>query len=154
MKWLAQNSTDNLPRKELLVLGGPSKRGKTQFVLDLFPPKKVLELSCAGLKDVCLTGFDALLHQCIIWDEGTPHLVAKNRKVFQHPASWVDLGHSPTAQHVYHVYLNDSVSVVATNCWREEVVKLSSADQDWLAEKRLVLSVTSPLWKAPPAVLV
>ena len=70
------------------------------------------------------------------------------------PASWVDLGHSPTAQHVYHVYLNDSVSVVATNCWREEVVKLSSADQEWLAQNCLVLCVTEPLWIAPPAVLV
>ena len=73
-----------------------------------------------------------------------PFLAAKNRQVFQHPACWLDLGHSPTAQHAYHVYLNACASVVATNCCSEEVVKLSSADQDWLAEKRLVLSVTLP----------
>ena len=150
MSWLKQNSASNMPRKQFMVLDGPSKLGKTQFVKDLFPPGKVLELNCAGLTSVCLPGFNALEHQCLFWDEGSPKLVAQNRKVFQHPCCWVDLGHSPTAQHVYKVYLNDCMSVVATNSWHEEMSKLSRSDQDWLVENSLVLKITMPLWEAPP----
>ena len=99
-KWLAENSVPMLPRKRFLVLHGPSKKGKTEFVRGLFPLGAVHELNCANMKDVCLGGFDVLRHRCILWDEASPSLVARNRKVFQHPLCEVDLGHSPTGQHV------------------------------------------------------
>ena len=62
----------------------------------------VLELNCAGLASICLHDFDNSKHECLLWDEASPKLVADNRKVFQHPACKVELGHSPTGQHVVH----------------------------------------------------
>ena len=110
---------------------------------------KVLELNCVGVEVVCLAGFDALYHECLLWDEASPKLVVKNRKVFQHPACWVDLGHSPAGAHVVHVFLNDSCSVIATNSWHEEVEKLTQTEQDWLAANAVVLDVQRPLWEGP-----
>ena len=109
----------------------------------------VLELNCAGVEYVCLPGFDATLHRCLLWDEAGPKLVAMNRKVFQHPACWVELGHSPTGQHVVNVFLNDSCSIIATNSWRSEAQKLSKEEQDWLAANVVVFDVTQPLWESP-----
>ena len=150
MTWLIQNCAPNMCRKQFLVLDGPSKLGKTQYAKCLFPFDTVLELNCANLTHVCLPGFQPLKHQCVLWDECTPKLVAQNRKVFQHPPCFVDLGHSPTAQHLYNVYLNDSVSIVASNSWIEQAALLCSSDREWLAENSLVLRVTEPLWQSPP----
>ena len=98
------------PRKQFLVLTGPSKLGKTKYVRYLFAVGSVLELNCAGLQHVCLQDFHALRHRCILWDECSPGLVSANRKLFQHPACWLDMGHSPTGQHVIKVWLNDACS--------------------------------------------
>ena len=99
-EWLAEVSQPMLPRKRFLVLHGPSRRGKTEFVRGLFALGALLELNCANLQHVCLASFDCLRHKAILWDEASPALVARNRKVFQHPLCEVDLGHSPTGQHV------------------------------------------------------
>ena len=99
--WLADVALLAQARKRMMVLAGPSRTGKTEFVRQLFPPGCVLELNCVGVEHVCLTGFDAAQHQCLLWDEASPKLVVQNRKIFQHPACWVDLGHSPTGQHVF-----------------------------------------------------
>ena len=113
----------------------------------LFPLGAVLELNCAGVQYVCLPGFDAHVHRCLLWDEAGPKLVANNRKVFQHPACWVDLGHSPTAQHVVRIVLNDCCSVIATNSWHSELAKLPAEDQNWLAANVVVFDVQKPLWR-------
>ena len=99
-RWLAEVTMPLQPRKTCLVLHGPSRTGKTEFVRGLFPLGAVFELNCANMKDICLDGFDCLRHRCILWDEAAAVLVARNRKVFQHPLCEVDLGHSPTGQHV------------------------------------------------------
>ena len=125
------------------------RAGKTEFVRCRFPTGAVLELNCAGVEYVCLAGFDAAVHRCLLWDEAGPKLVAMNRKVFQHPACWVDLGHSPTGQHVVNVFLNDCCSVIATNSWRSEVEKLCEEDQAWLAANAVVFVVSKPLWEDP-----
>ena len=98
--WLAEVTKPLQTRKRCLVLQGPSRTGKTEFVRGLFPFGAVHELNCANLKDICLHGFDTLQHRAILWDEASASLVSKNRKVFQHPQCMVDLGHSPTGRHV------------------------------------------------------
>ena len=98
--WLAEVMKPLQTRKKCLVLHGPSRTGKTEFVRPLFPLGAVWELNCANLRDICLNGFDCLQHRVILWDEAPASLASSNRKVFQHPLCAIDLGHSPTGQHV------------------------------------------------------
>ena len=145
--WLDMYSSGVHARKRLLVLDGPSGMGKTEFVRSLFPQSAVLELNCAGLVHVCIPGFDALEHKCIFWDELSAVVVTANRKLFQHPAVFVDIGHSPTGQHVKKLWLNDSMSVIATNHWAEDVSRMESAsDVLWLTSNCVVVTVDSPLF--------
>ena len=147
--WLADATKPHQHRKKCLVLQGPSRRGKTEFVRGLFPLGAVLELNCAGLKDICLDGFECLQHRCILWDEASASLVSNNRKVFQHPLCMVDLGHSPTGQHVKRYFLANACSVITTNKWYEEVEKLAAGDREWLSANMIVLDVEQPLWEHP-----
>ena len=40
-------------------------------------------------QDICLQTWYA----CILFDEAAPSMILANRKLFQAPATWVDLGH-------------------------------------------------------------
>ena len=146
--WLTEVSQPFMSRKRCLVLQGPSRLGKTEFVRGLFPVGSVLELNAAGLTSICLHGFDPLVHRCLLWDEASPKLVADNRKVFQHPACWLDLGHSPTGQHVVQVFLNDCCSILTSNSWHMDVRKLPHDAAAWLDQNVVVFDVTKPLWEA------
>ena len=135
-------------RKKILVLDGPSGVGKTEFVRSLFTTGSLLEINASDMKSVCLPGFDQSNTRAILWDECRSVLVARNRKIFQHGCCWVDIGHSPTAQHVRRVYLNDCVSIVASNRWNEDVAAMSSvSDQEWLRKNTVVVFCGRPLWK-------
>ena len=146
-QWLYQVSRPCQSRKTCLVLYGPSRVGKTEFVRALFHVGSVLELNCAGLSSICLHGFDCQTHKCLLWDEASPKLVADNRKVFQHSICKVDLGHSPTGQHVVNYFLNDCCSVITSNSWHEDAARLSLADQAWLAANMVIFNVSQPLWQ-------
>ena len=147
--WLSEVTKPLQPRKKCLVLHGPSRTGKTEFVRGLFPLNAVLELNCANLKDICLDGFDCLRHRAILWDEASASLVCNNRKVFQHPLCTVDLGHSPTGAHVRRYFLGHSCSVITTNRWYEDVKRLPVGDQKWLEANMVVFDVEQPLWVNP-----
>ena len=148
-EWLTEVRKPNLPRKRCLVLHGPSRTGKTEFVRGLFSLGAVLELNCASLQDICLDGFDCLKHEAILWDEASASLVSNNRKVFQHPLCEVDLGHSPTGAHVRRFYLGSCCSVITTNKWYEDLKKLPPGDQKWLEANMVVFDVERPLWEDP-----
>ena len=146
-EWLREVTQPLQPRKRCLVLHGPSRTGKTEFVRALFPLNAVLELNCANLKDICLDGFDCLRHRAILWDEASASLVCNNRKVVQHPLCTVDLGHSPTGAHVKRYFLGHSCSIIATNRWHEDLLKLMAGDREWLCANTIVFDVTQPLWQ-------
>ena len=126
-----------------MLLHGPTGLGKTEYVRSLFPIGAVCELNAKGLTSVCLSTFDAEVHQCILWDEASPKLVADNRKVFQHPLTLVDIGHSPTGQHVKQYYLNDCVSIIASNDWLEEMAVLPAEARAWVLGNAVVQEITS-----------
>ena len=147
--WLAEVMRPWQSRKRCLVLQGPSRTGKTEFVRGLFPLGTVLELNCANLTNICLDGFDCLRHRAILWDEASALLVSNNRKVFQHPLCEVDLGHSPTGQHVRRYFLGHCCSIITTNKWHEDVRKLPSCDEQWLIANMVVMDVQQPLWESP-----
>ena len=135
--------------EKCLVLNGPSRTGKTEFVRGLFALGSVLELNCANLKDICLDGFDCMVHKAILWDEASASLVSQNRKVFQHPLCMVDLGHSPTGAHVRRYFLGNCCSIITTNKWWEDLKELPLGDQMWLRANMIVFDVEQPLWEHP-----
>ena len=142
------NNREPVARKKILILDGPSGVGKTEFVRSLFTSASLLEINAGDMSVVCLPGFNQTTTRAILWDECRAELVAKNRKIFQHSCCWVDIGHSPTAQHVRRIYLNDCVSIVASNRWNEDVEALRSpSDREWLRKNTVVVSCARPLWK-------
>ena len=147
-EWQLEVSQLDMGRKRMLVLDGRSGTGKSAFARSLFAIGQVMELNCAGLQHVCLGSFDSTRHKCIFWDEIGTKLGLRNINMFQHPAAWVDLGHSPTGQHVHHLWLNDSCSMLASNHWREDIKGLSSeSDKEWLEANTVVLVVSEVLWE-------
>ena len=152
-QWLAAASQPFQMRKKFLVLEGPSGVGKTEFVRALFGASRTLELNCAscGLSPD-LRQMNPLLHRLVLFDEASPEMVLKNRKLFQAPATLVDLGHSPTGMNVYRVWLNDAVLVVNSNRWSADCLKQSHEDRAWLAANQVLVFVNAPMWdNSPPA---
>jgi len=145
-EWKAQNTQQFMRRKKFLVLVGPTGVGKTEFVKAMFGPKHTLELNAAGMQHPCLRDFNPELHRCILWDEGEASLVASNRKLFQCPACFVDLGFSPTASMTYKVMVNKCVMVINSNRWYEQLQKLNPGDREWIEGNQVAVHVTSPLW--------
>ena len=123
--------------------------GKTEFVKGLFGVDKTLELNCANCGvNPDLRSFEPDKHKCVLFDEGSVVMVSANRKLLQAPASWVDLGHSPTGRDVYRVFLNDAVLVSSTNKWSEQVNKLESqSDGDWIEKTQVLVVVAGPMYE-------
>ena len=79
--WLSEVTKPLQPGKRCMVLQGPSRTGKTEFVQRLFPLGMVLEVNCANLEDICSDGFDCLRHRAILRDGASASLVGNNSKV-------------------------------------------------------------------------
>jgi hypothetical protein len=129
--WLSEVMHSLQNGKRCLVLYGPSRLDKIEVVRALFGVGSVQEFNCAGLVSICLHDFDNLKHECLLWDEASPKLVADNRKVFQHPACKVKLGHSPTGQHVV-IILYDCCFAITLSSRHEDLLRLPLPDQQWL----------------------
>ena len=148
--WKKENTKPMMRRKKMLVLAGPTGTGKTEFVKSLFGPEHVLELNAAGMLHPCLRGFDSDVHTCILWDEAEADLIAQNRKLFQCPACFVDLGFSPTGAMTYSVMVNKAVMVVCSNRWDEQLNLLDKGDRAWILGNSVVVHVDKPLWVMEP----
>ena len=74
-------------------------------------------------------------------------MVLANRKLFQAPAAWVDLGHSPTGRDVYRVFLNEAVLVVCSNGWSAQCEQLQSDDdKEWLQKNSVLVIIHGPMY--------
>ena len=144
--WREENTRPMMRRKKFLVLVGPTGLGKTEFVKGMFGAARVLELNAAGMLQPCLRQFHADTHVCILWDEAEAILIAQNRKLFQCPACFVELGFSPTGAMTYTVMVNKSVMVVCSNRWEEQLKLLDPGDRDWILGNSVVVKVDEPLW--------
>ena len=149
-KWKEENTQPLMRRKKFLVLAGRTGVGKTEYVKALFGAEHTLELNAAGMLHPCLRQFDVEKHRCILWDEAEALLIAQNRKLFQCPSCFVELGFSPTGAMTYSVMVNQAVMVVNSNRWDEQLSLLEKGDRDWILGNAVVVHVDEPLWVMLP----
>ena len=71
-------------RRKFLVLGGPSRMGKTAFACSLVGRGETLEVNCAGVAEPPLRAFSRGPHHLILFDEAGTDMVLKNRRLFKH----------------------------------------------------------------------
>ena len=136
-------------RRKFLVLDGPSRMGKTEFVRSMVEPVAILELNCASCVDPPLADFNAGKHKLVLMDEGTVEMVLRNRKLFQCPNARVQLGTSATNCFSYSVYLNDCMLVVCSNSWAVQLSRTPLEGAKWIEANQIYVHVSEPLWVKP-----
>jgi hypothetical protein len=146
-QWL-NSFRDHCDRRKFLVLSGPSRLGKTQYAVSLVAEGSSLQLNCAGVIHPSLRDFDWKVHKLILFDEGSPMMVARNRRLFQCPNAIVTLGQSPTNSLNYSVYLNDTALVISSNSWVEDLNRLDHGDAEWIRANQILVEVSAPMWTA------
>ena len=144
--WVQDKATAR-DRRKFLVLDGASRLGKTAFACSLVPRGATLEVNCAGVTDPPLRAFSREKHQLILFDEASTELVLKNRRLFQAPNTPVTVGSSPTNALAYDLYLNDTLLVVASNNWEQELAALRVRERSWLEANMVFVAVKEKLFK-------
>ena len=134
-------------RRKFLVLQGPSRLGKTAFAFSLVEAGAALEVNCAGVSDPPLRAFSRAKHRLILFDEASADMVLKNRRLFQAPNTPVVVGSSPTNSLAYELYLGDTLMVVASNNWEQELAALPESQRAWLQANMVFVSVKEKLYK-------
>ena len=76
-----------------MVVHGESGTGKTVWARWLFgDPQFVLEVNCASCPEPDLRDLDPLLHKAILYDEASPEMVLRQKKVVPGTASECAIG--------------------------------------------------------------
>ncbi len=134
-------------RYPFLVLEGPSMVGKTQFARNLASTAEaVLEIDCAGATEPDARGFQAQVHEVIIFDEASATMVLRCKKLFQSGACWVTLSQSATNCHAFRMWPHRTKMVVCSNRWWSELDDVNWADRSWLVQNSEYVWVDTPLW--------
>ena len=135
--------TKIMSRYKFLVIEGASGTGKTYFTKWMLGnPDKVLEVNCASCPEPEIREFKALHHQVILFDEASPQMIIQQKKLFQAPPCFVELGCSTTNCHSYKVLVSGTRLVICSNGWSEAVARMSlEADKSWLADNSFVVNV-------------
>ena len=94
-----------------------------------------------------LVSFDYRKHKVVLFDEASVELVLRNRKLFQCPNAMVALGTSATNCHSYNVYVNNTMLVICSNGWQEQLRKSDWDGAQWILANQVYVAVTSPLWE-------
>ena len=133
-------------RRMFLVIDGPSRTGKRQFIMSLFGRESSLAVHAADEESPALQSCDCKKNCCILLDGSFLSMVLRNRKVFRCPNSMVTPGHSKTNCHSYSIYLNETLPSIVPNEWQETVDAWSRASRDWSYANQVNVKVTTPLW--------
>ena len=130
-------------RYKFMVVHGESGTGKTVWARWLFgDPQFVLEVNCASCPEPDLRDLDPLLHKAILYDEASPEMVLRQKKLFQAPPASVRLGCSTTNCHAYDVFVSGVAMIIASNTWVSDVEALKKPeDRRWLADNSFVVSI-------------
>ena len=132
-----------------LVLESPTRMGKTRFVQNALvdSPEQALILDCADAVIPALKGnYIRSKHPLIMFDEAHAQMVIRCKKLFQASINPVTYGSSPTNAYVHTVWVYGVKMVIGSNCWAEEVSKLSESDREWIKSNQVYVYDDAPLW--------
>ena len=133
-------------RRKFLMLDGASRLGKTAFAFSVVEAGAALEVNCAGVTDPPLRAFSRAKHRLILFDEASTDMVLRNRRLFQAPNTPVVVGSSPTNALAYELFLGDTLLVVASNNWEQELAALPASQRAWLQANMVFVSVKEKLF--------
>ena len=105
-------------RRKFLVLDGPSRLGKTEFVRSMVEPVAILELNCASVLDPPMKSFDHTVHKLVLFDKGSVDMVVRNKKLVQAATLLVSLATSATNCFSCHADVNMRCSSYAATVGR------------------------------------
>ena len=134
------------PRQPFLVIEGPSRLGKTMYAKNLVGEQYTLELNCTCCPEPDMREFNPLIHKLVLFDEATPQMVLRQKKLFQCPQNEVSLGASSTNCHAYSVWVHRCLFVICSNRWTRDLESLAEEDKEWLRANSFVLQVSEPMW--------
>ena len=141
-QFLAQ-FTEIRSRYRFLVIEGQSKTGKTVFTKWITGnPDRVFETNCACCPEPDLREFRSLFHDTILFDEAAPEMVISQKKLFQGPPCFVELGCSSTNCHSYKVLVSGTRLVICSNGWTEALEMMpKESDRQWPVDNSFVVNV-------------
>ena len=132
-------------RYKFLVLDGKSRTGKSRFAASRTSPEKFLNVDCSSATEPDLRVFDREKHDVVLFDEATPGLVLRVKKLAQASIDEVRLGQSATNINSYVVWFHRVKLIVATNVWSASLERCSPEDQEWLKANSFYVWVDAPL---------
>ena len=132
-------------RYKFLVLDGRSRTGKSRFAASRTLPEKFLNIDCSSATEPDLRHFDRAKHNVVLWDEASPQLVLRVKKLAQASVDEVRLGQSATNVNSYVVWFHRIKLIVASNKWASEMRTLAAEDQEWLTMNSVYVWVDAPL---------
>ena len=144
-QWVRELSAPQ-DRRKFLMLQGPSRLGKTAYAFSLVGAGQALEVNCAGVSDPPLRAFSRAKHRLILFDEASTDMVLRNRRLFQAPNTPVVVGSSPTNALAYELFLGDTLLVVASNNWEQELSALPESQRAWLEANMVYVQVKEKLY--------
>ena len=132
-------------RYKFMVIEGESCTGKSYFVRWMMgDPNLVLETNCASTPEPDLREYCPLRHKAVLFDEASPDMVLRQKKLFQAPPCMVELGSSTTNCHCYKVLVYRQRLVICSNKWTQTIEGMTDeADRSWLRLNSFVLNVGS-----------
>ena len=144
-QWKEQYN-DLRDRYKFLVLDGPSRTGKSRFAGSLArDPARFLNIDCSSATEPDMRDFRRGQHDVVCWDEGSPEMVLRVKKLAQASVDEVRLGQSATNLVSYRIWFHRTMLVVCSNVWWVSLEQLRSADKEWLLANSVYVFVDSPL---------
>lgn len=134
-------------RYTFLVLDGKSCCGKTMFALSLEGRDATLDVTCHNTLWPDLKEWNPLQHKAILFDEASVDMVLANKRLFQAPASMIQLASSATNMYSYSKWFHRAKMIVSSNKWRSQLESMGPEDQEWINTNSVYVSVTGPLWE-------
>jgi hypothetical protein len=132
-------------RFKFLVLTGPSRTGKTEFAMTLFPPCYLA--SCQGAPQPNLMGFDRFKFQSICCDEIHWRAIVSNKQFFQAHLEQVTFAQSQCQLAAYTRWVYGIPIICCMNDWLEGHTRADHEDVAWLQSNACVVTVLEPLWE-------
>ena len=137
-----------LGRTKPLVLNGPTRFGKSVFAENLFGAGDTLVINCQGLTVPPMRRYAQNWEKikAIVFEEADWRLVTNNKLLFQVSRKIIDMGLSPTEQHVYSILVYFKAMILTSN---QFMLGASAEAQDYLRENIFYYEVTDYLYQWP-----